>query len=187
MSNGHEPAKRLGDLCRTISFSRANIVAGTLVIAMTSVPGAVFIVATFRAAFVANWALPSWIGVGVGLLVGGSMIINGLIFAKMKKDQLTHRFDFCANGFRYFYRGALDRVLWSQVSCIREMNPPSLRSTWRHYRIITASGKEYDIKGRSRATREFAELLRHRAEELSLPWENAGERNGATETSRTDR
>jgi hypothetical protein len=177
MADDDEPAKHLGDCCETISFSRVDVVAGILIIAMTGVPGIMLLIAVLRAAYLAHWALPSWIGVGIGSLVGISLIVTGMSFAKTKCDQLTHRFDFCVNGFRYFFRGALDRVLWSQVLCIRETVSPLSQKARRRYKIATVSGKEYDIEGGSRAIREFGEMLRVRAKELSLPWETVDNRN----------
>jgi hypothetical protein len=124
-----------------------------------------------QSAFCAHWALSSWIGVGVCGLVGVSLTITGMVFAKLKRDQLMHRFDFCTNGFRYCSCGGLDRVLWSQVSCIRESISPLPKSAGNRYKIVTTSGKEYAIAGNPRAMRKFGMMLRTRATELSLPWE----------------
>jgi hypothetical protein len=177
MIDDHAPAKRLGDLCETISFSRWDVVAGSVVLAVMGISGVLVIIASLRAAYHANWALASWVGVGVCCLVGASLITTGIVFAKIKRDQLTHRFDFCANGFRYYFRGSLDRVLWSQVSCIRETVSALPKRTASRYKIVTASGKEYDFKGNSPAMRRFTATLRTRAAELSLPWETVEDRS----------
>jgi hypothetical protein len=190
MTDNPAPTKRLGDLCETISFSRWNVVVGSIVFVILGIPGVFIFILPFWKAYHAakghvQEAIPTltlweitigWILVGLTCLCGISLIITGLIFFKSKRNELKHQFDFCANGFRYYFRGGLDRVLWSQVVCIREIVSSLPKKAGNHYKIIIASGKEYDFKGNSKAVQKFAALLRTRASELSLPWETAEER-----------
>jgi hypothetical protein len=178
------PAQHLGDLCETVSFSRWDVVAGGFIIVILGIPGALLLILPFWKAYRAHGAMAAptfwenpvgWVLVGLTCLTGVFLIVTGMMFAKLKRDELTHRFDFCANGFRYYFRGGLDRVLWSQVVCIQETTSAFPKLARNCYKIVTASGKEYDINGSSRAIRKFGTMLRTRAAELSLPWETVEE------------
>jgi hypothetical protein len=182
--NAPESAPRLGDLIDSISFSKIDVFLFIFINLLLDIPGAGLLICAIRKLMRENF---SWFAVVLTCLMfvcGISLIVEGLIFGKNKKDTVSHRIEFWTKGFRYYHRGSMNEVPWLSVAGIREITlyrdaqtSESLNQSPRPkiictcYKIATTSGKEYEFTGNSQAIQKLGAKLRTYAIEMSLPWE----------------
>ncbi len=110
------------------------------------------------------------VGVGIGVFAHG--IMSSFV-------------EICRDGFRFKWRTSAESVPWKLVTRIQETifyeRPPLLK--WpaslllpkfasASYLVFTATDKSYPFDGNSvREIKRFGEVLRRKAEELSVLWE----------------
>jgi hypothetical protein len=131
----------------------------------------------------------SWIAVGLGSALGVGFVVGGVLLARYVRWLLSHRVEFCENGFRYHEGRATEEVTWVSVASIRERilyeRPPILKGPVKlllpkmassSYVVVTTNAKEYSFDGNSiRRIKRFGELLRERAGQAGVPWETVEE------------
>ena len=150
------------------------------------------IVFPWREAYLANWKLPfqvqrgwCWLAVG-GLSATGLMLVTvGVGIGVFAHGIMSSFVEICRDGFRFKWRTSAESVPWKLVTRIQETifyeRPPLLK--WpaslllpkfasASYLVFTATDKSYPFDGNSvREIKRFGEVLRRKAEELSVLWE----------------
>ena len=181
----------LGDIIEEFRPAKSNIVAGMILSLMMVVGGGMLIVIAVRGVTEANWKLPfnsdfgwNWLAVCGVAAIGVVIIACGAFLARYAKGLVSGGISVCENGFRYYARGTVEDVPWTEVSRLRETvsyerlpirGPARVLApgrTYSSYTIITHAGKEYAFDVNTvRALERLGKLLRAEMFRRSLPYE----------------
>jgi hypothetical protein len=186
----------LGTCLQVFKPSIGNIVAGFILSVLAVTGGCAVIVCAVRMAYLANWNLPvyiekgsCWVAVGLLVLVGVFLIGMGIFLSVFSKGLISNYLEICENGYRYHSKSGHEEVLWADIRHIKETilyerlpilkGPAKLllpKISSQSYQISTPAGNEHAFNGTSlNEIKKFGEILRTKADELSLSWETVEE------------
>ena len=185
--------ERLGKCERTFKPTTGNIVAGFIISVLLVLGGLAIMGFPLRDANRAGWNLPfyadknlSWVTLVLACVMGALIAAGGIALALFARFLLSHRLDVCANGLRYFTRGAAVEILWSDVSLVRETvtyeRLPLLKGPAKRllpkvasnsYTVIVNGSKEYRFTGNTvEGIKLLGLILKRYAGQHSVPWES---------------